>query len=101
MLRVVDDPGVFAVVVCRFLLAAVFALAAGTKLADRPATRVAVLGFGVPESLATVALWALIAGELVTTGPLRPRAFGGLGADGMKKEIPERVGNKKRFSLTD
>jgi hypothetical protein len=32
---IVDEPGVFAVVACRLLLAAVFALAAGTKLADR------------------------------------------------------------------
>jgi thiol-disulfide isomerase/thioredoxin len=83
---IVVEMGIFAVVACRLLLAAVFALAAGTKLADRPATRVAVLGFGVPESLATVALWALIAGELLTAGLLLPAGtawFGALAALGM------------------
>jgi|GEM_PF-314512 len=83
---IVHEMGIFAVVACRLLLAAVFALAAGTKMADRPATRVAVLGFGVPESLATVALWALIAGELVTAVLLLPAGtawFGALAALGM------------------
>lgn len=74
------------IVLCRLVLAGVFALAAGTKLADRPATRVAVLGFGVPESLATAAMWGLIVGELVCVGLLLPAStawFGALAALGM------------------
>ena len=74
------------VVVCRLMLAAVFALAAGTKLADRSATRVAVVGFGVRESLATPAMWGLIAGELLTVVLLLPTGtawFGALSAVGL------------------
>jgi methylamine dehydrogenase accessory protein MauD len=41
-----------ALVIARLLLAAVFAVAGGAKLADLPGSRAAIAGFGVPDRLA-------------------------------------------------
>jgi uncharacterized membrane protein YphA (DoxX/SURF4 family) len=64
-----------AVLVVRYLLALVFVVAALTKLADRPGTRRAIVGFGAPDSVADPLALALPAIELAAAmllvhGPL-------------------------------
>ena len=69
--------------IARLLLAAVFAVAGLTKLADRDGSRRAMVGFGVPESLASVVAALLPVGELAVAGALLPASstrFGALGA---------------------
>ncbi|QXC60677.1 hypothetical protein KSP35_20515 [Aquihabitans sp. G128] len=59
-----------AAILCRVALVAVFGVAAVAKLADRPATRRSVVAFGVPDGLAALAMWLLIAAELTTAALL-------------------------------
>src|SRR3954471_5740538 len=58
------------VLVIRLVLAAVFAVAAVGKLADRAGARDAVRGFGVPVALAGVVAVVLPAGELAIAAAL-------------------------------
>ena len=72
-----------ALLITRLLLALLFAVAALTKLADRPGTKRAVVGFGVAESLADGVALAVPVAELVVAALLIPGAlawWGGLGA---------------------
>jgi peroxiredoxin/uncharacterized membrane protein YphA (DoxX/SURF4 family) len=69
--------------VARLLLAAVFSLAAATKLLDRAGTRQTVVDFGVPAALATPFAIVLPLAELAVAGALIPGAsawWGALGA---------------------
>lgn len=71
------------VLIARLLLAAVFVVAALTKLTDRDGTRRAVVGFGVPERLAPPLAAALPISELAIAALLIPTAtawWGALGA---------------------
>jgi thiol-disulfide isomerase/thioredoxin/uncharacterized membrane protein YphA (DoxX/SURF4 family) len=56
----------------RLVLAAVFAVAGLTKLADRQGTRTAVVAFGAPQRLAGALAIALPIAELVVAGLLLP-----------------------------
>ena len=58
----------------RLILAAVLALAAASKVADRDATRAAMAGFGVPQRLAGAAGIAVAAAELAVAVALVPVA---------------------------
>jgi peroxiredoxin len=72
-----------ALVVVRLLLAAVFAVAALAKLADRAGSRQAIVDFGLPRALAAPAAVALPLAELSVTVALIPRVtawWGALGA---------------------
>jgi peroxiredoxin/uncharacterized membrane protein YphA (DoxX/SURF4 family) len=72
-----------ALLALRLLLAVVFVVAGVAKLADLAGSRRAVLGFGVPERLATAASAGLPVAELVVAVALIPSAsarFGALGA---------------------
>jgi peroxiredoxin len=72
-----------ALLVSRLLLAGVFLIAGVAKLADPAGSRRAVVGFGVPERLASVAGVGLPATELVVGVALIPSIsarFGALGA---------------------
>jgi peroxiredoxin len=72
-----------ALLVLRVLLACVFALAGVAKLADLPGSRVAAVGFGVPERLAGVVGLGLPVCELAVAVLLLPAGsarFGALGA---------------------
>ena len=72
-----------ALVVARAVLAVVFAVAALAKLADRAGSRQAVVGFGVPDALATPFSIALPLAELAVAAALLPTAsawWGALGA---------------------
>jgi peroxiredoxin len=72
-----------ALVVARIVLAVVFAVAALAKLADRAGSRDAVVGFGVPDALATPLSIALPLAELALAAALLPTAsawWGALGA---------------------
>jgi peroxiredoxin len=72
-----------ALVVARAVLALVFAVAGVAKLADRVAFRQAVVGFGVPDSLATPLSIALPLAELAVAAALFPATsawWGALGA---------------------
>ena len=65
------------------ILAAVFLLSAGGKLADRAGTLVAVRGFGVPQRYVTTLAWLLPAAELAVVATVLIPAtawLGGLGA---------------------
>lgn len=66
----------------RLLLAAVFAVAGVTKLADLPGSRAAMRGFGVPERLAAPAGIALPLAELLVAVALLPLASAWWGALG-------------------
>jgi peroxiredoxin len=61
-----------AVLVARAVLAAVFALAAVTKLADRRGSREAAVGFGVPDVLAGIVVITLPLAELAVAAALLP-----------------------------
>jgi peroxiredoxin len=67
-------------VACRLGLAAVFAVAAVAKLADRPGTIAALTGFGVPRWLARPGAVALPLVELGVAGALLPRRTAWWGA---------------------
>ena len=72
-----------ALLASRLLLAGVFLIAGVAKLADPAGSRRAVVGFGVPERLASVAGVGLPATELVVGAALIPSIsarFGALGA---------------------
>jgi peroxiredoxin len=72
-----------ALVIARIVLAVVFAVAALAKLADRAGSRQAVVGFGVPDALATPLSIALPLAELAVAAALLPTAsawWGALGA---------------------
>ncbi len=56
----------------RLLLLVVFAVAGVAKLADRPATRRSVQGFGVPAALVPAVSWVLPVTELVVAAALVP-----------------------------
>lgn len=64
----------------RALLVGVFVVAAVAKLRDRPATREALGGFGVPARLTDPVAVALPVVELATAGLLVPRATAVVGA---------------------
>jgi peroxiredoxin len=69
--------------VARLLLAAVFFLAAATKLADRAGARRAAVDFGVPAAVARPFAFILPLAELAVAGALLPGAsarWGALGA---------------------
>lgn len=66
--------------VFRLLLAAVFAVAAVGKLADRSSARRAVINFGVPEALASPLAWLLPAAELMVALLLIPVESARVGA---------------------
>jgi peroxiredoxin/uncharacterized membrane protein YphA (DoxX/SURF4 family) len=69
--------------VARVLLAAVFFVAAATKLADRAGARRAAVDFGVPAAVATPFAFLLPLAELAVAGALLPGAsawWGALGA---------------------
>lgn len=68
------------VLVARVVLAAVFVVAAVTKLVDRRGTRQAVAEFGVPERLAGPAAVVLPLVELTTAVMLLPAATAALGS---------------------
>jgi thiol-disulfide isomerase/thioredoxin len=68
--------------IARFVLAAVFAVAGLTKLADRPGSREALVAFGVPEGLASPGAIALPLAELAVAGLLIPAATAAIGAVG-------------------
>jgi thiol-disulfide isomerase/thioredoxin len=72
-----------ALLVARLVLAAVFAVASGTKLADLGGSRAAVSGFGVPERVAARLGTLLPFGELGVAAALLPASsarYGALGA---------------------
>lgn len=72
--------------VCRLVLAGVFALAAVAKLADREGARRAFVAFGSPDRLAAVAAVGLPIAELAVAGALVPNGsarWGALGALGL------------------
>jgi peroxiredoxin len=72
-----------ALVVVRLLLAAVFAVAALAKLADRAGSRQAIVDFGAPRALASPGALLLPLAELSVAVALIPRAtawWGALGA---------------------
>ncbi|MBA2363800.1 MAG: TlpA family protein disulfide reductase, partial [Chloroflexia bacterium] len=71
-----------AVLAARLLLALVFAVAGGAKLADRAGSRRAVAGFGVPERLAGPLGLLLPIAELAVAIALVPRAIAWWGALG-------------------
>jgi peroxiredoxin len=54
----------------RLVLAAMFALAATAKLADRPGTYRSMVGFGIPRPVTVPSAWGLVASELAMTGLL-------------------------------
>ena len=60
------------VLIARLVLAAVFAVAGATKLADRAGTRKAVVAFGAPERIAGALAIALPLAELTVAGLLLP-----------------------------
>ena len=67
----------------RFILAAVFAVAATAKLADRVGTREGIVGFGAPARTAGTLAVALPLAELTVAGLLLPAStafYGALGA---------------------
>src|SRR5687767_10184803 len=69
--------------VARLLLAAVFFLAAATKLVDRAGARRAAVDFGVPAAVARPFAFILPLAELAVAGALLPGAsarWGALGA---------------------
>jgi len=72
-------------IVGRLLLAGVFTVSAGAKLADRRGSQTAVREFGVPRALVPAATVGLPLFELVVAGLLLPQttarwgAIGGLG----------------------
>lgn len=69
--------------IARLALAAVFAVAAVTKLADREGTKKAVIAFGTPERLAAPLAILLPLAELTVAGLLLPATtavFGAVGA---------------------
>ena len=68
--------------IARLALAAVFAVAAATKLADREGTRKAVVAFGAPERLATPVAILLPLAELAVAGLLLPATTAVYGAVG-------------------
>ncbi len=68
--------------IARFVLAAVFAVAGLTKLADRPGSREALVAFGVPERLAAPGAVALPVAELTVAVLLIPAATATIGAAG-------------------
>lgn len=72
-----------ALIVLRAVLVGVFAVAGVAKLLDRPGSRAALTGFGVPDRYVRFGAVALPLGELVVAGALVPPAtapFAGLGA---------------------
>src|SRR5688500_9123013 len=81
---VTEDPAMAAVLLlARLLLAAVFAAAGVTKLADRSGTQRAIGDFGVPGFLARPLAVLLPLAEFVVAVALLPRAsawWGGVGA---------------------
>lgn len=71
------------VLVARVVIAAVFVVSAGAKLADRPGTLTAVRGFGIPERFVAPLAWLLPGAELaVAITVLVPATawLGGFGA---------------------
>jgi thiol-disulfide isomerase/thioredoxin len=70
------------ILACRLVLAAVLAIAAVAKLADREGTRRAVVAFGAPESLAAPLALLLPAAELAVAVLLLPTATALAGAVG-------------------
>jgi peroxiredoxin/uncharacterized membrane protein YphA (DoxX/SURF4 family) len=64
----------------RLVLALVLAVAGAAKLADRPGTRAAVTGFGVPESIATAVARLLAPAELAAAVLLLPSVTAPVGA---------------------
>jgi hypothetical protein len=67
-------------------LAGVFAIAACSKLADRPGLRRSMVAFGVPGAAAPALAWLLIACELTVAGALlipSTRVSGGIAALGL------------------
>ena len=67
----------------RLALFVVFAVAGGTKLADREGSRHALMGFGVPEGLAAPFAWLLPIAEIIVAIALLPLStawFGSIGA---------------------
>jgi hypothetical protein len=60
--------------IARLILAAVFALSAFGKLADRPGTRKAVAEFGIPAGRVSTVAWALPLTEAFLAGVLLPGA---------------------------
>ena len=72
-----------ALLLSRFLLAAVFAVAGVAKLADRTAFRKTLGDFGVPDALAPPFAWLLPIAELIFAAALFPVATAVWGAAGM------------------
>jgi thiol-disulfide isomerase/thioredoxin len=70
------------VLAARLVLAAVFAVAGGAKLADRAGTRRAVVDFGAPEGLAVPLALLLPAAELGIAGLLLPATTAVAGSAG-------------------
>jgi thiol-disulfide isomerase/thioredoxin len=71
-----------AILAARLLLAAVFVVAAVTKLTDRQGTRQAIVAFGASEALAGPLALALPVAELVVAGLLLPSETAFAGAIG-------------------
>ena len=69
-----------AALAARLVLAAVFALAAVAKLADREGAREAMSGLGAPARLAPALAWAVPVAELATAALLVPGATADVGA---------------------
>ena len=72
-----------ALLIARLLLAAVFAVAGASKLADRAGSRRAVVDFGLPTSLATPLAILLPLAELAIAAALVPAStawWGSIGA---------------------
>jgi uncharacterized membrane protein YphA (DoxX/SURF4 family) len=68
--------------IARLVLAVVFAIAGAAKLADLPASRAAVAGFGAPDRLAGAIGTLLPFAELVIAALLVPNATAPVGATG-------------------
>src|SRR4029079_386079 len=66
--------------IARFVLAAVFAVAGLTKLADRPGSREALVAFGVPEALAVPGAVLLPIAELAVAVLLIPGPTAAIGS---------------------
>jgi thiol-disulfide isomerase/thioredoxin len=68
--------------ICRIVLASVFVVAAGSKLADLAGTRAAVVEFGAPRRLAGAVTAVLVAAELAVAALLLPSSTAAVGAFG-------------------
>jgi peroxiredoxin/uncharacterized membrane protein YphA (DoxX/SURF4 family) len=71
-----------ALLIARLFLALVFSVAGIAKAADRDGSRQAIIGFGVPERLATLFAWCLPVAEILVALALIPLSAAWWGAAG-------------------